>query len=91
MRRWSRDGLRSCGSRRAAVEVAVSHLLEATGAAGSRSQALAKLQRRHDRDLADVRSMVQSGLIRPTKLRGFFASIEHRSFAIRRSMRLASA
>ncbi|MBA3353133.1 MAG: hypothetical protein H0U23_12070 [Blastocatellia bacterium] len=40
------------------------------------SQALAKLQRRHDRDLADVRSMVQSGLIRPTKLREFFALIE---------------
>lgn len=40
------------------------------------SQALAKLQRSHARDLDDVRSMVRDGLIEPPRLREFFAAIE---------------
>jgi len=39
-------------------------------------QALSKLQRRHDRDLGDVRSMVRHGLIRADRLREMFALIE---------------
>jgi hypothetical protein len=38
-------------------------------------QALAKLQRRHDRDLRDVQSMRQAGLIRPDRLREMFDAI----------------
>jgi hypothetical protein len=39
-------------------------------------QALSKLQRRHDRDLLDVRSLLQSGLIRADKVRELFMLIE---------------
>ena len=39
-------------------------------------QALSKLQRRHERDLRDVRSMVRDGLIRADKLREMFDTIE---------------
>ena len=39
-------------------------------------QALSKLQRRHERDLHDVRSLLQSGLIRLDNLRDMFAQIE---------------
>ena len=39
-------------------------------------QALAKLHRAHDRDLADVHSFVQSGLVNRERLRELFARIE---------------
>ena len=39
-------------------------------------QALSKLQRRHDRDLRDVRSMVRDGLIRVDQLKEMFGTIE---------------
>ncbi len=39
-------------------------------------QALSKLQRRHDRDLFDVRSLRETGLIRVDKMREFFLQIE---------------
>jgi hypothetical protein len=39
-------------------------------------QALAKLQRRHDRDLRDVEASLRAGLIRPEKMREFFVQIE---------------
>jgi len=39
-------------------------------------QALPKLQRRHDRDLRDVRSMVRDGLIWADTLREMFGTIE---------------
>lgn len=40
------------------------------------SQALAKLQRAHERDLADAEAMVSAGLVQPTRLRELFAAIE---------------
>ncbi|MBE7503806.1 MAG: hypothetical protein HS113_26675 [Verrucomicrobiales bacterium] len=40
------------------------------------SQALAKLQRRHDRDLLDVQAMVRDGLIRLDRLLDLFGQIE---------------
>ena len=40
------------------------------------SQALSKLQRGHDRDLNDARSMLKDGLVRIGRLREFFAQIE---------------
>lgn len=40
------------------------------------SQALSKLQRRHDRDLVDVRALLQRGLIRVDRMRELFALIE---------------
>jgi hypothetical protein len=40
------------------------------------AQALAKLQRGHDRDLHDVKSMLKAGLIRPSQLQEIFAQIE---------------
>lgn len=40
------------------------------------SQALAKLQRRHDRDLLDVQAMVRDGLIGPDRLLDLFGQIE---------------
>lgn len=40
------------------------------------SQALAKLERGHDRDLADVRAMYARKLITPTVLRELFVAIE---------------
>lgn len=40
------------------------------------AQALAKVERGHARDLADVRSMVERGLIEPAKARMWFARIE---------------
>jgi hypothetical protein len=39
-------------------------------------QALAKIERGHDRDLADVSAMIERGLVDPGKLRAFFAAIE---------------
>lgn len=39
-------------------------------------QALAKLERAHDRDLADVRAMVQSGWVIPGKLRELFSAVK---------------
>jgi hypothetical protein len=39
-------------------------------------QALSKLQRRHDRDLRDVRSLVNAGLVRVDELRARFDEIE---------------
>ena len=39
-------------------------------------QALSKLQRRHERDLFDVRSMLLSGLIQPDRLWEMFQQIE---------------
>ena len=39
-------------------------------------QALSKLQRRHDRDLLDVRAMLRDGLIRTGTLRELFHTIE---------------
>lgn len=40
------------------------------------SQALSKLERRHRRDLDDVREMFERRLIDPERLAGFFAAIE---------------
>ena len=40
------------------------------------AQALAKLERGHERDLADVAEMVSRGLVDLTRLRAFFAEIE---------------
>lgn len=40
------------------------------------SQALAKLERGHARDLEDVRAMVSSGLVTPARLRASFEEIE---------------
>ena len=40
------------------------------------SQALSKLQRRHDRDLVDVRALVQRKLVLPGRLREMFTLIE---------------
>jgi len=40
------------------------------------SQALAKLQRRHERDVRDVQSMLRDGLIRLDRLRELFTQIE---------------
>jgi hypothetical protein len=37
---------------------------------------LSKLQRRHDRDLRDVRSLLQSGLIQKSRLWEMFQQIE---------------
>ena len=39
-------------------------------------QALAKLQRRHDRDLQDVQSLLREGLIQRERLWDLFTSIE---------------
>ena len=40
------------------------------------AQALAKIERGHDRDLADVRAMIVRGLVDPVELRRHFAAIE---------------
>lgn len=40
------------------------------------SQALSKLERGYDRDLADVREMLVLGLVDPERLRAYFAEIE---------------
>jgi hypothetical protein len=40
------------------------------------AQALAKLERGHDRDLADVRAMAGRGLVDPVSLREAFTEIE---------------
>lgn len=40
------------------------------------AQALAKIERGHDRDLADVRAMIGRGLIEPTELRRLFVAIQ---------------
>ena len=44
------------------------------------SQALSKLQRGFDLDLDDVRNMVDSGQVEPSKLREFFEAIEPELF-----------
>jgi hypothetical protein len=58
-----------------------SPLVEQVGSVAFRNtdfyaQALAKLERGHDRDLIDVEAMISNGLVDPTRLRGFFAEIE---------------
>jgi len=58
-----------------------STLVERVGAVTFRSvdpyaQALAKLERGHDRDLADVEAMVSLGLVERGELRSFFDAIE---------------
>jgi hypothetical protein len=40
------------------------------------AQALAKIERGHDRDLADVRAMLERALVEPGELRRHFAAIE---------------
>ena len=40
------------------------------------AQALAKIERGHDRDLADVRAMLARGLVEPARLRELHAAIE---------------
>lgn len=40
------------------------------------SQVLSKLERRHAKDLADARAMVDEGLVEPERLRSLFESIE---------------
>jgi len=40
------------------------------------AQALAKLERGHDRDLADVEAMISLELVDPERLRAFFTEIE---------------
>jgi hypothetical protein len=40
------------------------------------AQVLAKLQRRHERDLRDARDFVRDGLVEPARLRTLFAEIE---------------
>lgn len=40
------------------------------------AQALAKLERAHERDLADVRALVEAGLAEPAQARAAFAEIE---------------
>ena len=44
------------------------------------SQALAKLERGHARDLEDVREMLQRGLVEAERLRTAFAEIEPRLY-----------
>jgi len=44
------------------------------------SQALAKLERGHDRDLSDVESMISDGLVEPGSLATFFEMIEDRLY-----------
>lgn len=44
------------------------------------AQALAKIERGYDRDLADVRQMLTRGLVEPTKVRELFAAIEPELF-----------
>jgi len=44
------------------------------------SQALAKIERGHAKDLEDVRAMVQRGLVDTAKLRAFFAAIKGRLY-----------
>ena len=44
------------------------------------SQALAKLERGHDRDLVDVREMLERGLVERDRLRGYFEEIEPELF-----------
>jgi hypothetical protein len=39
------------------------------------SQALAKIERGHRQDHADVSSMIREGLVEPSRLRGMFESI----------------
>jgi len=40
------------------------------------AQVLAKVERGHARDLADVKAMLERGLVEPTRLREMFAAIE---------------
>lgn len=42
------------------------------------SQALAKVERGHDKDLADVEQLLARGLVEPSRLRELFAAIEPR-------------
>lgn len=44
------------------------------------AQALSKLERAHDRDLADVHEMLRRGLVDRDRLRGFFEEIEPELF-----------
>ncbi len=40
------------------------------------AQALAKVERGHERDLADVRAMVERGLVEPSRALAYFARVE---------------
>jgi len=40
------------------------------------AQALAKVERGHEKDLADVREMIARGLVQPAKARAYFMSME---------------
>ncbi len=58
-----------------------SRLIETVGSVGFfhydfYSQALAKLERSHDRDLRDVQHLIESGLIDRTRLLNYFSAIE---------------
>jgi hypothetical protein len=44
------------------------------------AQALSKIERGHERDLADVREMIQRRLVEPTELRRLFEAIEPRLY-----------
>jgi hypothetical protein len=44
------------------------------------SQALAKIERGHTQDLADVRAMIGDDLVEPSRLTGYFEEIEPRLF-----------
>ena len=44
------------------------------------SQALAKIERGHAQDVADVRSMLDRGLVEPGRLRGYFQEIAPRLY-----------
>jgi hypothetical protein len=44
------------------------------------AQALAKLERGHDRDISDVRAMLSLGLVTPEGLRSAFAAIESQMY-----------
>lgn len=63
------------------------------------SQALAKLERAHDRDLADVAALVEAGLVDPAKALELFAEVESQLYrfpaidraAFRRSVEQAFA
>lgn len=62
-----------------------------------RAQALAKVERGHERDLGDVAAMVERGLVRPADLWSYLAAVEPKLFrypavdasALRRSLELA--
>jgi hypothetical protein len=42
------------------------------------SQALAKIERGHQQDLADARALIAAGMVDPSQLRAFFVQIRER-------------